>query len=311
MRILKLTALIFISILISVPLVSAEPHLQLAYQIDPDRQFQFAEKYFLEQDYFNAISEYKRFIYFFPQDGRVGQATFKIGQSYFRNNEYNKALNFLKKVSAGYGGTPLAVKAVLMQSECYLSLQALGPAVSVLEQLAAHTRDSDIRDEAFYRIGWIYFDTESWNKARTFFEKIAPQNRRKYRLSELLREFDAVGAIPQKNPALAGLLGLIPGAGYLYTARYHDALIASLLNGALILSAYTSFENENYALGAILTFVEIGFYSGSIYGSVSAVHKYNRRQTRDFIQNIKQNKKVHLSGGYMDGGGFIALRIRF
>jgi len=310
-RTLKFTALIFISILISVALVSAEPHLQLAYQIDPGRQFQLAEKYFLEQDYFRAISEYKRFIYFLPQDSRVGQATLKIGQSYFRNKEYNNALGFFKKVSDGYGGTPLAVKAVLMQSECYLNLQALGPAVSVLEQLAAHSNDSDIRDEAFYRIGWIYFDTESWDKARTFFEKIEPQNRRKYRLSELLREFDAVGAIPQKNPALAGLLGLIPGAGYLYTARYHDALIASLLNGALMLAAYTSFDNENYALGAILTFVEIGFYSGSIYGSVSAVHKYNRRQTRDFIQNIKQNKKVHLSGGYMDGGGFVALRFPF
>lgn len=311
MRTLKFAALILISILISGPHVSAEPHLQLAYQIDPDRQFQLAEKYFQEQDYFRAISEYKRFIYFFPQASRVGPATFKIGQSYFRNKEYNNALGFFKKVSAGYGGTALAVKAVLMQSECYLSLQAPGPAVSVLEQLAAHTHDSDIRDEAFYRIGWIYFDTQSWDKARTFFEKIEPQNRRKYRLSELLREFDAVGAIPQKNPALAGLLGLIPGAGYLYTARYHDALIASLLNGALILAAYTSFDNENYALGAILTFVEIGFYSGSIYGSISAVHKYNRRQTRDFIQNIKQNKKVHLSGGYMDGGGFVALRIPF
>jgi len=311
MRTLKFTALIFISILISVAHVAAEPHLQLAYQIDPDRQFEFAEKYFLAQDYFRAISEYKRFIYFFPQDGRVGQATLKIGLSYFGNKAYEKALNFFKKASAGNGRTPLAVKAVLMQSECYLALKAVGRAVSVLEQLAAHTNDSDIRDKALYRIGWIYFETESWDKARSFFEKIEPKNRPKYRLSELLREFDNVGAIPQKNPALAGLLGLVPGAGYLYTDRYHDALIASLLNGALILAAYTSFDNENYALGAILAFVEIGFYSGSIYGSVSAAHKYNRQQTRNFIQNVKHKNKVHLSGGYMDGGGYVALGIRF
>jgi outer membrane protein assembly factor BamD (BamD/ComL family) len=54
-------------------------------QIDhPAKQFAFAEALFTERDYYRAITEYKRFIFYFPQNTRIEKAAFRIGECYFR-----------------------------------------------------------------------------------------------------------------------------------------------------------------------------------------------------------------------------------
>ena len=40
-----------------------------------------------------------------------------------------------------------------------------------------------------------------------------------------------------------------------------------MLNAGLILSAWEAFDNELYALGGVISFVEFGFYAGNIYGA--------------------------------------------
>ncbi|RPJ78337.1 MAG: hypothetical protein EHJ94_09630, partial [Deltaproteobacteria bacterium] len=48
-------------------------------QVNPDEQFLYAEDCFAKEDYINAASEFKRFIFFFPKDERREPATYKIG----------------------------------------------------------------------------------------------------------------------------------------------------------------------------------------------------------------------------------------
>jgi len=74
------------------------------------------------------------------------------------------------------------------------------------------------------------------------------------------------------------MLSVIPGAGYLYLERYQDALISLLVNTALIFAAYEAFDNDLYVLGGIISFVELGFYAGNIYGATTSAHKINRSQ---------------------------------
>ena len=46
----------------------------------PDKQFNYAQDLFSAKDYLTAVIEYKRFIYFFPEDKRVELAMFQVGQ---------------------------------------------------------------------------------------------------------------------------------------------------------------------------------------------------------------------------------------
>jgi tetratricopeptide (TPR) repeat protein len=279
--------------------------------LSPEKQFNYAQDLFSAEDYSTAVNEYKRFIYFFPKDKRVELAMFQVGMSYFLSNHFNEAVDSFKKLTDRYFETEYAIKSYFMMSEAYVKLKAFNLALISLNNLIMITKDEDIRDEAYYRIGWIYIETASWDNARHYLNKISPKNRPKFKLEKLTDELDKEAFIPQKDPKLAGFLSIIPGGGYLYCERYQDALIAFLLNGGLILAAYESFDKGHNALGGLITFVGFGFYAGNIYGSVTSAHKFNRKETGRFIYQLKKNARVNLSADLENKGVFLSFRFSF
>ncbi len=280
-------------------------------KIDSDKQFDFAEFYFSNKEYLRAIGEYKRFIYFFPKDKRVESAMYRIGMAYYYDKRFREAIDSFKKLIDKYVDTNFSIKSYFMTSESYLRINAFNSAIINLHNLITITDDVNLKDKAYYRIGWIYIEMASWEKARVYFEKISAQNKQKYRFEKLSTELEKVKYIPEKNPQIAGFLSVIPGAGYLYCKRYKDAIIAFLLNTGLIYAAYESFDDDQYALGGLITFVGFGFYAGSIYGSITSAHKYNRKRTEKFIKNLKDNTKVNISADLKNKSVYLSLQFSF
>jgi len=279
--------------------------------IDAGQQFVFAEKYFSTGDYSRAIGEYNRFIHFFPEDIRVERAMHRIGMASFKDGQFVDGVRVFERLIDRFKDTDLAIKSYLMISECYVKLDRAGSAVANLHKLIAITDKPDVKDEANYRIGWIYLEAISWENAGSYFEKISIKNREKYSLSELFAGLSKKDNLKKKDPTLAGLLSIVPGAGYVYLRRYRDALTAFIVNSSLIYAAYTSFDNDNPALGGIVAFVGSGFYAGSIYGTVTSTRKYNRMQTSRFIERLKANTRINLSADVKKKGVLISLRYVF
>jgi len=286
-------------------------NLKPSIKISPDKQFDFAEYCFSNKDYLMAVSEYKRFIYFFPEDERIEQVMYRIGMSYYLGRHFTKAVDSFKALIDRYMDSDFSIKSYFMISESYVKLNGFDPAIISLNNLITITDDENVRDEAYYRIGWIYIETASWEKSRLYFSKISAKNKNKYRLERLNAELDNEKLIPEKDPGLAGFLSIIPGAGYLYCERYQDALIAFLLNGGLIYAAYESFDDGHNALGGVIAFVEFGFYAGNIYGAVASAHKYNRKKTGQFIEKLKDNTKINLSADLKNKGVCLAFQFVF
>lgn len=90
-----------------------------------------------------------------------------------------------------------------------------------------------------------------------------------------------------KNPTVAMLLGVLPGAGYLYTGQPRNALTSILANGLLAYACYTSIKSENYGLGIIVGIFSVSFYGGNIIGSGSSARRYNENQKRDAIAKLR------------------------
>jgi Tetratricopeptide repeat len=288
-----------------------EPDLQSSIIISPDKQFDFAKSYFSNKDYLMAVGEYKRFIYFFPEDERVETAMYLIGMSYYLGRHFKKAVDSFNAVIDRYVDTDLSIKSYFMISQAHVKLNTFGLAIIKLNNLITLTHDKDVRDEAYYRLGWIYIEMASWEKARLYFSRIGAKNKTKFKLERLTNELNKEKLIPKKDPGLAGFLSIMPGAGYLYCERYQDALIAFLLNGGLICAAYESFDDNNNALGGVIAFVEFGFYAGNIYGAVTSAHKYNRKQTDQFIEKLKNNTKINLSANVKNKGICLAFEFIF
>ena len=289
--------------------VLGPPAFSQALQIDADRQFSFAESLFSEQKYPSAVFEYQRFIHFFENDPRAEKAMFRIGESHFQAGKPNEAIQSFSELINRYPNTELAVDAFFQISRCHMQRRDPVSAEAAMLNLISISDDPAVIDRAHHRLGWIQIENGQWEKAKSHFDRISPENRALYRLDDLGRELERADALEMKDPTTAGVLSVVPGGGFLYCERYRDALVAFLLNGALIWAAVDSFDNEQYALGALISFVEFGFYAGNIHGAVSAAHKYNRAKARGFIQELKQNARIQVSA--KDAGLGLSFRYVF
>ncbi|MEZ4525605.1 MAG: tetratricopeptide repeat protein [Desulfobacterales bacterium] len=284
--------------------------------ISAQQQFDFAEYLFSIGDYTGAVAEYRRFVQFFPEHSNVPQARYNIGMAYFENKDFQKAADSFSEMISGAGEENLTLshlitQAYFMISQCHMQMDNPQEAVTNLRNLIHLTQNREIWDEAHYRMGWIHLEMAMWEKADIFFDRISRENRERYRLEQLSAELSRTADIPRKNPRVAGALSVIPGAGFLYCGRYRDGLAAFLFNGALILGAYTAFDNDNPALGSVIALVEAGFYAGNIYGAVNSAHKYNREQNRNFIRQLRENTQVNLSLSPEHGGLALSLEYSF
>lgn len=279
--------------------------------LDPERQFQFAEQYFQKGEYYRAIGEYERFIYFFPQSDKVELARYRIGLSFLEGERHKEAIQAFNALIEEYRDTQYALKSYLGISEAYVRLKCYDVALTTLTNLITIAPDKKIKDKAHWKKGWVYLEIGLWEKARDSFERISPQNRERYNIRQILIELDRKLPLKRKSPTIAGILAIVPGAGHLYCERKRDAFVSFLLNGAMIYAAYEAFDNDLNALGGIITFFELGFYSGNIYSAVSSAHKYNRDKKTKFLDYLKKHAKINISSVSLNHETYLFLLCQF
>jgi len=234
---------------------------------------------------------------------------FAVAMSNYYRERFQEAIAAFTESEDQFSDTPLAIRSAFMISKCYLKLTDTGNAIITLNNLLAQTDDDDVRDEAYHALGWIYIERGEFEKAMSFFQKISLKNQSVYETEVLSKKLEKSAIIPQKSPRVAGFLSILPGGGYFYCERYQDALVAFLLNGALIAASWEAFDQGNPALGGVIAAIEFGFYAGNIYGGIASSHKYNRQKTHDFIDSLKEKSQIGISG--TKGGLQISLQIPF
>ncbi len=257
-----------------------------------DPQYQFGEALFQEGDMATAIAEFKRFLFLFPDDSRAPRAALRIGQCQTKLGNTEAAVAAFERVAGAYPKTPSAMTARFLTSDVYRRTGQSGQALINYRNMMHLYPAPGIQDQIRYRMAWIYIETGEWQRAAEALAQVGAVGRGDLPIEKIQSALNQTEGIPQKNPSLAGALSIIPGMGQLYTGRNQDAAIAFLLNAGLIWAAVEAFDNELYALGTVITVVEIGFYSGNIYSAVGSAHKYNARQKSTFIENLKMKFNV-------------------
>jgi TM2 domain-containing membrane protein YozV len=180
-----------------------------------------------------------------------------------------------------------------------------------LHKLIAASTNPDVIDRDRYELGWLHVDQGQWKPAQQSFGKITREYQTRFQVEDLNAALSRHDQIATKNPVTAGILSIIPGAGQMYCGRYQDALAAFLINAGLMISAWEAFDNELYALGGVISFVEFGFYSGNIYGAVSGAHKFNRDHVDAFRNDLYRHRQPPLFIAATVSGISLCLSIDF
>jgi len=279
--------------------------------IDADRQYDYAHSRFMAGSYDEAIIEFNRFIYFFPEDPRIDPANFQIGMAHFNAGRNSDAAGVFSHLIEDSSSEELMTDAYFMLSRSHAGFGNLDQAMLDLRNLMTVTSDPDVLDRARYELAWLLIDQGRWSEADQVISGITTGNFDQFHVAGLQQDLAKFDQIPRKSTTTAGFLSILPGAGQAYCGRYQDALTAFLVNAGLICAAWEAFDNELYALGAVIGFVEFGFYAGNIYGAVSGAHKYNRDRISEFRDGLIQKNRVQLSLGPIKEGWAVCLKMDF
>ena len=95
-----------------------------------------------------------------------------------------------------------------------------------------------------------------------------------------------------KKPWLGGMLGLVPGLGYIYSGEYANAARSIILNSLFLWGMAETADDDDWGVFAVLTFAEFTWYSGSIYGGIDAAHRHNQRRGDTAADEIRGEKKL-------------------
>jgi tetratricopeptide (TPR) repeat protein len=252
-----------------------------------DQLLIFAEQLMREGEYFRAITEYRRFLFYYPDDPRRAMVHFSIGLAFYRGESYVEALQTFQEVTQHYPNTAYGKQAWLWQGESLIRQGQYTSAEQIYKAITEQFPYDRLGQQARYQRAWALLYQRQWRNAATQFQQVAPDSDL-YQSAQLLAQEALVGErLPTKSPVLAGIFsGLLPGSGQLYNGRLGDALLAFFLNSLFIVGAIEAIHSDAPAIACVLSFFEAGWYAGNIYGAINGSHKYNRHTTEAFLGNL-------------------------
>lgn len=253
-----------------------------------DQLLDFGEQLMRDGEYFRAITEYRRFLFLYPNDSRRPMVHFRLGLALYRGESYAEALTTFREVTQQYPQSPYSQQAWLWQGESLMRQTHFEAAERIYRAISQQLPDHELGHLATYQAAWTLVYRRQWQAAADQFKRVQSPSPLQKPAQRLATEVLDGASLPHKSPLLAGILsGFLPGAGQLYNGRPGDALLAFLLNGLFVFGIVEALEHDEIAIAGVLGFFEAGWYTGNVYGAVNGAHKYNRHTTETFLRNLE------------------------
>ncbi len=258
----------------------------------PPEVYSLAGELAARGDYARAATEYARYIAFarhhpagsFPM---LAEAMFNYANALKENGEDDQALHAFAEFGASYPKSDKIPISLLLIGGIYEKASNAEEAERRYKELLKLDPDGPLADRARLRLAWLNLRLGSDNEALQWLQQVRS---RIYQsdTGSIISIIRKMKAAPRKSPRTAGLLSaVLPGAGHAYLGRGRDALFGFLSNALFTAAALESFDNNETALGVIMSVLEGGWYSGTIYSSVSLTHRYNRKMRDSYLRRIQ------------------------
>ncbi|MCK9274736.1 MAG: tetratricopeptide repeat protein [Syntrophales bacterium] len=275
-------------------------------------QFGFAESLFDEGDYFRAISEYKRFIFLYPSEASlIEDARYKIALSYYKAGQWQQAIEEFIAFIEAFPESSILPEAWYLKGKAEYQLNLLHEALLSFER-ALGPGFPEFRNKVLFESALVLVELKEWEEAGKIFSRIPNQSIYGPSADKFLKGLRRIDHLPARSPVIAGALAaVLPGAGHVYTENYRDGAVAFILNGVFIWAAIELFDNGDDVAGGIVSFLELGWYSGNIYSAVSSAHKYNSRVEESFIEGLKRLNSISFLHDTHCDRTYLAFNIEF
>jgi tetratricopeptide (TPR) repeat protein len=214
----KFTCIFF---LISFNLAYSEPEI-----------ISLADCYFSNGNYYAAITEYKRYLFFAPDSDQNRVITYKIGLAYRNDKKWNEAVDEFRKLS-NFSDDSISYNARLQIAITYLASNQLDVAELELMRIQSFCNINSIKDKSSFFLGVCYLYKSNWVDAKENFNAFFM-----HYPSTVSEKLDSLLSLAcktkYKSPVVAKWLSaFVPGLGQLYGHDYKNGMNALVLNGLL------------------------------------------------------------------------------
>jgi TM2 domain-containing membrane protein YozV len=251
--------------------------------------FGFAEYLFGRGDYYRAIGEYNRYIFYNPSGKQILTAKYRIGQSYFLAGKYEESGRAFEDLSSGGGKT--GQEAMLAEAYAYSVKKDYSFSSMLLTKVMSGTEDLKLLNRAWYISGFNLLHQLDWAGAKTAFAKAQGNGEISEACMKLSRLMDKSSEIQQRSPFVGGIMSVIvPGSGYFYSGRIVEGIMALALNSYFIYNTVSAVIANNSSNRLIFGIPAAVFYFSGIYGSANAAIRFNEEENIKFIKSSEDIK---------------------
>ena len=249
-------------------------------QAFPKLVFHFAETLQSEGNYERAIIEYRRLLSYFPDSNYRKQASKSVFYCYYKAEQYLTAIHWGQELLEEDIASADADEIRFFIGASYFKVGNYPRARSYFTEVA---NDGELGDKSLILQGLSYAMETSWEYAEVSFARIGPDSK----FSDKARQCEKLSQdgrkLGLKSPAIAGILAVVPGLGYLYDGYKQTALSAFVVNSLFIWSTIEAFRRDSKSLGTMLGVLSFGWYTGNIYGSVVSAQRRNIKLKNDLL----------------------------
>jgi outer membrane protein assembly factor BamD (BamD/ComL family) len=268
---------------------------------EAQRLLRFADSLFQEGDYHNAIHEYKRYIFIYPEITKRDLVQLSLAASYQNSGQFRAAIAAYQTLIETYPKSPLCDRAQTNIAQCQLLLGDEPKAVASLQQFLADNPQSELAPRAQFTLGIIQMDERNWKAASQAWQQVGvkyPQTpfvEVSERLAHLVQRGES---LPRRSPAISGLLSTaVPGLGQIYSGRFRDGLYSLIVVGGIAAGTAYYIDQERYEVAVPVGIVGLFFYAGNIYGGFQSAKAFNHQYEERFLNQLrKQIRETQLFG---------------
>ena len=131
-----------------------------------EKLYRFANVLFESQEFYRAITEYRRFIEYFPDDFRINKAYAKIAECYFYGEKYREAITWSLKMLEIMMEPEYLAHAGIVGGDSYLKLGNYGRAKKNYSAVLELTGiESHYFDLSHMKLGLCLLYEENWTGA--------------------------------------------------------------------------------------------------------------------------------------------------
>lgn len=249
--------------------------------------------FFNSQNYYNAVTEYKRYIFFNsePENVSLPYAYYKMGMAYRNELELDKAVNALNKSISLTGNLKFAENRKIDIAVIHISNQNYSLAKLILLKLEMYSQSTQIKKRAFFLHAVCNLYEYNWSEAKQMLEEFyhidskGKLNKKEEKVISLLKK--AVKT-KYKSPSLAKWLStFIPGAGQIYCGDWKNGINALAINSLTGYIFVDDIINKNIEDIIVYSFFLFNrYYQGNRTLAQEAANKYNEKMNSRIAAEI-------------------------